>query len=358
MLGKNILALRMEKGVTQEQLAAAVGVSAPAVSKWESGKSLPDILLLKPIARFFGVSLDQLMSFNEHMPSENVNAAIKACTLKFAEEGFEAGLTLVKQFYADFQDDKAFLFRLGGALYACAAFAKSDDEVKECFKFQQVILESAANTSDEKLSNQSRFLLACTLMSNDQIAESRKLIESLVEASTEVAQAENLLPTLLLREEKYQEAEKLSQQLLLKNIGNVVNGFTTMVHAAIKQEKLIKAYVYVNALETLLLQYDLQPLYHSAFASALMLYAKEAQDEEALMKGVKLFAEGLLKEEKGPYSKSTLFDLTEAEMGLDEPVRVAMGKAYLNELNTDEGYAVLREKPMYKEIIQKLSAMQ
>ena len=144
----------------------AIGISAPAVSKWESGKSLPDILLLKPIARFFGVSLDELMAFNQLMPPEKIDSVIKNGTLKFAEEGFEAGFAFVKQLYADFQDDKAFLFRLAGMLYACVNFAKNDNDVKECFKFQQCILESAVNTQDEKLSNQSRFLLAVNLMNN------------------------------------------------------------------------------------------------------------------------------------------------------------------------------------------------
>ena len=50
-IGANIAALRKEKGFTQEQLAAMIGVSAPAVSKWETGNSYPDITLLCPLAR-------------------------------------------------------------------------------------------------------------------------------------------------------------------------------------------------------------------------------------------------------------------------------------------------------------------
>ena len=47
-LGGNIAALRKARGITQEQLAARVGVSAPAVSKWETGSSCSDIALLCP----------------------------------------------------------------------------------------------------------------------------------------------------------------------------------------------------------------------------------------------------------------------------------------------------------------------
>ena len=50
-IGGNIAALRKAKGLTQEQLADMLGVSAPAVSKWETGSSYPDISLLCPLAR-------------------------------------------------------------------------------------------------------------------------------------------------------------------------------------------------------------------------------------------------------------------------------------------------------------------
>ena len=60
MLGKNIKQLRQEKHVKQETLADAIGVSAQAVSKWETGASDPDIALLPSLAGYFGVSIDEL----------------------------------------------------------------------------------------------------------------------------------------------------------------------------------------------------------------------------------------------------------------------------------------------------------
>ena len=50
-IGPVILDLRKKRGMTQERLAEAVGVSPPAVSKWETGASCPDVALLAPIAR-------------------------------------------------------------------------------------------------------------------------------------------------------------------------------------------------------------------------------------------------------------------------------------------------------------------
>lgn len=58
-IGLNILALRRKKGITQEELARYVGVSAQAVSKWENG-GVPDTELLPKIADFFEISIDKL----------------------------------------------------------------------------------------------------------------------------------------------------------------------------------------------------------------------------------------------------------------------------------------------------------
>ena len=72
-IGSVIAELRKKKGVTQEGLAKAVGVSAQAVSKWENG-GVPDVELLPEIANFFEVSVDEL--FGRAAGSVNITAAI------------------------------------------------------------------------------------------------------------------------------------------------------------------------------------------------------------------------------------------------------------------------------------------
>lgn len=59
--GDRIAFLRKLKGMTQSQLAGSLGISAQAVSKWESGLSCPDIMMLVPLADIFGVSTDILL---------------------------------------------------------------------------------------------------------------------------------------------------------------------------------------------------------------------------------------------------------------------------------------------------------
>lgn len=63
-LGDKIRQLRKGKGISQEVLAQYLGVSFQAVSKWETGTTLPDVTLIPAIASFFGVSTDELFDYN------------------------------------------------------------------------------------------------------------------------------------------------------------------------------------------------------------------------------------------------------------------------------------------------------
>lgn len=61
-IGNRIAAWRKEKGLTQEELAEALGVSAQAVSKWENDVSCPDISLLPKLAKILEVTTDELLT--------------------------------------------------------------------------------------------------------------------------------------------------------------------------------------------------------------------------------------------------------------------------------------------------------
>lgn len=76
MIGKQIASMRKEKGVTQEELANYIGVSAQAVSKWENG-GVPDTELLPKIADFFSASVDSLFGRNITDYSDLHTALIK-----------------------------------------------------------------------------------------------------------------------------------------------------------------------------------------------------------------------------------------------------------------------------------------
>ena len=71
--GAKIRSLRAGAGLTQEQLAQKLSVTPQAVSKWESGTSMPDILLLPPLSVALGTSIDALFSMTDDRRMERID---------------------------------------------------------------------------------------------------------------------------------------------------------------------------------------------------------------------------------------------------------------------------------------------
>ena len=84
-LGRRIARLRLTKTATQERLAKELNVSPQAVSKWENDINYPDISLLPDLARFLGVSVDELLSGASASAQESVAAQKSAAEKSTAE---------------------------------------------------------------------------------------------------------------------------------------------------------------------------------------------------------------------------------------------------------------------------------
>lgn len=69
-VGKMIALKRKEKGLTQEQLAEKLGVTNKAVSKWETGKSMPDLSIIQELCKILGISLTTLLNGEENKEEE------------------------------------------------------------------------------------------------------------------------------------------------------------------------------------------------------------------------------------------------------------------------------------------------
>ncbi len=82
--------LRKQKGITQEELAKALGVTNQAVSKWEAGQNYPDIQLLPEMAKLFEVSVDELIGCNSEKGLGDICLNLKDYFLSLPEkESFE-----------------------------------------------------------------------------------------------------------------------------------------------------------------------------------------------------------------------------------------------------------------------------
>ncbi len=70
-ISEKISELRRKAGLTQEKLGELCGVSSQAVSKWENGDSLPDIMLLPTLCASLGITADELLEVSADVKKKN-----------------------------------------------------------------------------------------------------------------------------------------------------------------------------------------------------------------------------------------------------------------------------------------------
>jgi transcriptional regulator with XRE-family HTH domain len=83
-IGAKIKALRLAASMTQEQLANKLGISAQAVSKWESGTNMPDIQILPALSVIFGVTIDSLFDITDENKMTRLENML--CGVRFLSE--------------------------------------------------------------------------------------------------------------------------------------------------------------------------------------------------------------------------------------------------------------------------------
>ena len=96
--------LRKQKGLTQEELAAALYVSRTAISKWESGRGYPNIDSLKALAKFFSVTVDDLLSGEQVLTiaeAEQKKQETCLCDLVFGLLNLSAAMFLFLPFFGE-----------------------------------------------------------------------------------------------------------------------------------------------------------------------------------------------------------------------------------------------------------------
>ena len=116
-IGANIKRLRTAKNITQEQLSVAMNVTCAAVSTWERGETYPDITLLQPLAYYFGVTLDELMGYDQEKVQAEIDEVI---TLYRQHWNSNKGREIIVKAYKDYPNDywimHYYMWNIGGDL--------------------------------------------------------------------------------------------------------------------------------------------------------------------------------------------------------------------------------------------------
>ncbi len=150
-IGSKIKQLRKSRDLTQEQLAEYLNVSVSAVSQWESGKTLPDISLILPLANFFDVTTDTLFGRCEQA-KEEIIAEYDKKSSEYANRGeIDAKLALWREAAAQHPGDFHVLHMLAHALFS-TVHAPGDKDAKgenarECVAICERILRDCTESA-------------------------------------------------------------------------------------------------------------------------------------------------------------------------------------------------------------------
>ena len=181
-IGDTIRKYRKENNMTQEDVAVSLGVSTPAVNKWERGVTMPDIALLSPMARLFHITTDQLLSFKSDLSDKEVGDIVQEINHSFEKEEFSSVFSRIEALVREYPSSYSLILSLS------------------------LILESQCTIKD--IPDRDKY---------DSWIEKHAhiLLESGVESIR--LQGADLLFNLYMRQKRYDEAEKCLEHFSLQN---------------------------------------------------------------------------------------------------------------------------------------------
>ncbi len=137
-------ALRKGRGLTQEQLAEALGISCQAVSKWETGLSFPDVSLLPIMADYFGVSIDYLLGHDTSRRNEEIEKTCCAADELFERKSYIQAIPLLREMLVRYPGNEKLMYKLAWAL--SGTIRESPENYEEAILLYLKILEISTDT--------------------------------------------------------------------------------------------------------------------------------------------------------------------------------------------------------------------
>lgn len=364
-IGSRIAEKRKSKGITQEELANYLGVSKPAVSKWESGQSYPDILLLPELAAFFNISIDELVGYEPQMTQEEIQKLYRRLADAFTKEPVEKVLdecdTYLKKYYSCWK----LQIQIGLLLINHVSLLPEQDRATEVLQkvleiFQRVEKESG----DAHLANQAVKLQAVCYLSLQQPVQAIDLLERPDDLSS--MHSEVMLVKAYQMKGDLDKAMEYLQGYVYVNLMSILGAAPDFYRMyADNPVKLDRIYGIFRGLTELFEIEELHPAlvmqmeFTAAMAQAGMGNNNKALDalerSLQLMEGIgkgKLFLKG-----------NAIFDVLEryfADIDIDAAAprnSETMWHDLKNLIRNNPSFAGLKEEERYKHILRKLDTI-
>ena len=269
-IGQVIRQYRKKKDMTQEEMANRLGVTAPAVNKWENGNSMPDITLLAPIARLLDISLDTLLSFREELTREEIQDIVYTMNSMLREKTIDEAFEWVKEKIEQYPNCQPLI--LEAAVLLNAECMKQD-----CDKYDGIIdqwFAGALKSEDEQIRTMAAEGLFSFHLNKQQYDKAEESLQYLSEQNPERKRRQALIYSRTGRQE---EAYKGYEELLfgMYQMTNMLFGSIGML--AVQDQNMDKYRMIVEKLNMLAELFDMGEYHKVSCRLELAIMEKDAE---------------------------------------------------------------------------------
>ena len=212
---------RKALGLTQEQVAEYLGVTAPAVNNWEKGNTCPDIALLPPLARLLKIDLNTLFGFYEEITEQEIVLFCKQINEVFFSEGVDAGFFLAEEKIREYPNSDMLLYNFALQLQGVLMMAGLEEEQKEAYlKKIDAWYERLTQSKETVIRNSVHFMLASRAIGSGQYDKAQEYLNQIPNRK-DIPDKRALQATIFLEQNQAEEAGRLLEQMLLTTINDV-----------------------------------------------------------------------------------------------------------------------------------------
>lgn len=217
-INEEIQSRRKQLGLTQEQVAKVLGVSAVAVHKWEKAETYPDITLLPPLARLLKTDLNTLLCFQEELTSQEVGSFLEEVRAKIEEDGYETGFSMLEEKINEYSSCDSLL--ISGAMLLEGAMmmypmAVKEEEREEYRRRIEKLYERASQSEDIEIRNTANMMLFNRYLERKEYEAAEKVLDTYPKNMVERQQ---LQARLFIEQGKKREAQVLLERQVMGEI--------------------------------------------------------------------------------------------------------------------------------------------
>ena len=232
-ISENIVRLRRERKLTQEQLADFVGVTKASVSKWETGQSMPDILLLPRLAAYFDVTVDELIGYQPQLSKEQIMKLYQEFAAEFAREPFGKVMEKTRAFVKKYYSCYPFLFYICVLWLNHHMLAEGEEREKVLDSLGELCEHIKKNCGDRDICNDVIVLQAIAFLQRGRAQEVIDVLENFSKPYKPIQQSGAILTQAYLMRGDMEKAESFAQAGMYSDILSLVQmaGEYLAIHA-------------------------------------------------------------------------------------------------------------------------------